>query len=604
MGDGLVLMQQPHLTLDDEAQKRAVVLTKLLAGDWTNQEAAEALGLSQRQLRRLKKTFRREGAAGLVHGNQGRRPVNAVTDEVRAEVVTLAQNKYVGFNQQHLTEKLAEDEGLLLSRSTVRRIVTDVGLPTARPRRAPKHRGRRERLPQEGMLLQADGSRHQWLGDEGPWLTLIGGIDDATGTVPYALFREQEDAAGYMAWLQQVVLRKGVPLTLYIDRHSIFIKTTKRSQRTLQQQLSGQLQSTTQFGRVLQELGVTPIYALSPQGKGRVERLWGTLQDRLTSELRLAGVTTLGQANLVVERFLPAFNERFGVPAAQPGSAYRPLPAGFVSEEVFCFKYGRLVEGDNTVRLGEHRLQLLANRERASYVRARVEVQERLDGSLAVFHQGRQVAHKPAPAEAPLLRARRNSRVLPAAPTADPTTAPQQPASQQAAIPAQSAVPKRESPAYDHPWRKSLRRQQPQPASGLPADVELAVGALSEELHEPRASRTASLSRAATLLVRSTLAPGSFVALLHQARDKTLHAHAAGRIVGRQVDGRPKLMAYLFAVLENDLERPNTSAPLVEPMASPPPRSQRPKPPAPAANPDVPPGILRYVASDREPGPS
>ena len=347
-------MQEEHLALDNEAQKRAMVLTKLLAGEWTNQQAAVALGVSQRQLRRLKKVYHREGAAGLVHGNRGRQPSHALPEEIRTRVVELAKARYIGFNHQHLTEKLAEDEGLELSRSSVSRIVSAAGLQPPRPRRAPKHRSRRERLPQEGMLLQADGSRHLWLGSDAPYLTLIGGIDDATGEMAWAVFREQEDAQGYMLWLQAVVQRKGIPLALYLDRHGIF-RPNPKQRKTLEEQLAGE-QQPTQFGRVLRDLNITAIYAMSPQAKGRIERAWGTLQSRLTSELRLAGARTLADAQQVLERYLPRFNEHFMVPAAQPGSAYRPVPTDFVAEEVFSFKYGRTVAADNTVHLGEHRL--------------------------------------------------------------------------------------------------------------------------------------------------------------------------------------------------------------------------------------------------------
>jgi hypothetical protein len=293
-------------------------------------------------------------------------------------------------------------------------------------------------------MLQADGSRHRWLGQDGPWLTLIGGIDDATGTVPSAVFREQEDAQGYMQWLREVVSTKGVPLTLYVDRHGIFVKTTKRSHRSLEEQLTGKTVSTTQFGRVLQDLGITAIYALSPQGKGRVERLWGTFQDRLTSELRLAGATTLAAANAVLARFVLDFNARFAVPAAKPGSAYRPLPEDFSSERVFCFKYTRTVAADNTVQLGAIRLQLEPTAERLSFARAHVEVHERLDGSIAVYYDGACLMTKPAPAEAPVLRARHN-RAQSATPAALP------PQDVPAVTPAATIGPRR--PAANHPWR-------------------------------------------------------------------------------------------------------------------------------------------------------
>jgi hypothetical protein len=187
------------------------------------------------------------------------------------------------------------------------------------------------------MLLQVDGSRHDWLQGRSPYLTLVGAIDDATGTVPYALFREQEDAQGYFLLLREIIQNKGVPLALYSDRHSIFSVNPKQRE-SLEEQLAGERQ-LTQVGRALKELGVQSILALSPQAKGRIERLWGTFQDRLVGELRLAGANSLEEANQVLWNFLPRYNARFAVPAAQPGSAYRPLEPCFSLEGMLCFKY-------------------------------------------------------------------------------------------------------------------------------------------------------------------------------------------------------------------------------------------------------------------------
>ena len=193
----------------------------------------------------------------------------------------------------------------------------------------------------------------------------------------------------------------------------------------MEEQLAGRAEPT-QFGRLLAELGITPITAHSPQAKGRVERLFGTLQDRLVVELRLAGVATIVDANAFLASYLPRHNARFRVPAAQPGSAYRPLAASGRPEEVFCFKYRRVVAADNTVRLGEHRLQLRPTRQRASWARATVEVQERLDGSLAVYYQGACLAAQGAPPEAPVLRARaaHATRPRPTRPRPRPRPAP------------------------------------------------------------------------------------------------------------------------------------------------------------------------------------
>ncbi|MEK7777730.1 MAG: integrase, partial [Chloroflexota bacterium] len=211
-------------------------------------------------------------------------------------------------------------------------------------------------------------------------LTIVAAIDDATGTVPYALFREQEDAHGYFLLLQGIIQRKGIPLALYSDRHGIFLVNRKQTE-SLDEQLAGE-RHPTQFGRALQQLGIQSILAHSPQAKGRIERMWGTFQDRLVAELRLAGVTTMQEANQVLWGYLPRFNTRFGVPAANSGSAYRPTPTKLDLASVLCFQYQRTVAKDNTVRLGEHTLQLLPGPERTSYARARVQIQERLDGSL------------------------------------------------------------------------------------------------------------------------------------------------------------------------------------------------------------------------------
>lgn len=247
-------------------------------------------------------------------------------------------------------------------------------------------------MPQAGMLLQVDGSRHQWLGPAGPWLTLVGAIDDATGEVPCATFREQEDAQGYLLVLREVVRRRGVPLALYSDRHKIF-QSEKKEPLTLEEELAGK-PLPTQVRRVLDELGVTWIGARSPQAKGRIERLWGTLQDRLYQELRLAGVTTLQEANAALPALLVRHNARFRQLPAEPGSAYRRLPAGKRPADIFCFRYWRKVSMDNVVTLAGRVIPIPPGPQRCSYARARVEVREHLDGSASVHYQGACIARQ------------------------------------------------------------------------------------------------------------------------------------------------------------------------------------------------------------------
>jgi transposase len=449
-------------------ERRVAVVHAVAQGQLTAPAAATVLGLSERQVRRLVAAYRHAGADALRHGNTGRPPARTIPAPVRQRVMHLAQTTYHGCNYQHLSELLAEREGLVLSRSSVRRILLDAGLTTPEPP-AVAARRRRPRYPQAGMLVQIDASPHDWLEGRGPALVLLAAIDDATNEVPAALFRPTEDAHGYFLLLERLVRTHGRPLALYHDRHGIFQVNPKHALR-VDEQLAGRPEPT-QFGRLLAELEITSIAAQSPQAKGRVERLFGTLQDRLVIELRLAGAATLAEAERVLAAYLPRFNARFRVPASEAGSAYRPLAATVRPETVFCFKYRRTVAPDNTVQLGEQRLQLLPGPTRRSWVRAQVEVQERLDGSLAVYHQGTRIATTAAPLEAPTLRARAGRLTSRPAPPAGSAVA-ARPAADARPAPATppAATPRR--PAADHPWRRAGRRQpeatdapptQPQP---------------------------------------------------------------------------------------------------------------------------------------------
>jgi transposase len=390
------------LTLNRKEQNRLIVLNQVERQNLEIAKAGVLLGLSERQVWRLLSRYRKEGAAALAHGNRGRKPANTLADDLRHKVVELYQSPYAGFNHQHFTEKLAESEDIHLCRSSVRNILLEAGMPSPRKRKPPRHRSRRPRYPQEGMLLQTDGSPHPWLEDRGPELCLIGAIDDATSKVPYAFFSEQEDTVSYMRLLQEIVLTQGIPLALYHDHHGIF-KVAEKASPFLEEQLSGK-EPITQLGRLLDELGTRSIAANSPQAKGRVERLWGTFQDRLASELRLAGAKTLAEANAVLAQFLPDYNRKFTVPARESGTAYRKPDPGFVPEHHFCLKYPRTVGADNVVRCNNHRLQILPTQHRISFARCQVEVHDRLDGSLAVHYQGQDLPTKPAPSEAGGLR--------------------------------------------------------------------------------------------------------------------------------------------------------------------------------------------------------
>ena len=300
------------------------LLERLGRGEVTVGEVAASLGRSTRQVQRMRKRFASNGSAGLVHGNAGRSPKHRTSEEVREQVLILRRGKYDGFNDQHFTEKLVEVEGLELTRETVRRILRSAGIASPRKRRPPKHRRRRERKAQAGQMILWDGSDHDWLEGRGPRLCLMGAIDDATGEVlPGAHFTEEESTVGYLRVLRDILREKGIPHTVYGDRHSSLKRNDKHW--TLEEELAGK-QEPTQVGRVLANLGVEMRYALSAPAKGRVERLWGVLQDRLISELRLAGASTRGQANKVLDEYRQAHNKRFAVAPQDSQPAWRKAP--------------------------------------------------------------------------------------------------------------------------------------------------------------------------------------------------------------------------------------------------------------------------------------
>lgn len=282
------------------------------------------------------------------------------------------------------------------------------------------------------MLLQTDGSRHDWLGDRGPRLTLVGYIDDAIGRVTGATFRDQEDTAGYLEALADTLRRYGVPGAIYHDRAGIF-EPPERVPLTLEEQLID-ARIPTHLGRAFAELGIASIAAHSPQAKGRIERVWGTLQDRLVSELRIAGIDDRDGANAFLVAYLPRFNERFMVPAADPEPAWRRVPKGMRIDRVCCFKYRRTVARDGTVRAGATTLQVPAKRNGRSRAGREVELHVLLDGRMVVRDGELDLITTPAPLDAVQLRALGHARV------------------EVGSVPPSAATATK--PAADHPWRR------------------------------------------------------------------------------------------------------------------------------------------------------
>ena len=383
-----------NVTLNQKEQARLQILNSLLAEQITIDQAATLMGVSTRHTWRLLAAYRKDGAAALAHGHRGRRAPNAMSEVTKANVLHLARTRYTGVNHTHLSELLREREGIDVARSALRRILVEAGVNSPRWRRPPKHRVRRQRMPREGMLIQIDGSYHRWLGEDGPQFTLLLAVDDATGIVVNALFCELENTRSYFLLMRGLIRSYGIPIALYADRHAVF-KHTPPSEIAA---------APTQFSRAMDELGVQLIFARSPQAKGRVERTAGTLQDRLVTELRLAGAVTINDANRALADFLPRFNQRFRVQAQRSETAYRVLDAQMCLDTTFCLKYRRRVARDNTVKYRWRTLQLLPGTDRPSYAGAVVDVLEGLDGQLAVQREGQIITTQEAPQRPNILR--------------------------------------------------------------------------------------------------------------------------------------------------------------------------------------------------------
>ncbi len=364
-------------------------------------EAAESLGVTPRQVRRLRGKYVAEGAEGLIHGNQGRRPAHAIPEAVRSKVVGLYEKKYSDSNFTHCCDLLAEHEKITLSASSVARILKSAGYRSkCEHKREPCRHRSRERRGQSGMLWQTDATPYAWLGGEEPF-ALHAVIDDATGIVVGAAFTPNECADGYVRAMCEGIERYGIPLALYSDRHTIF--RSPKEKLTIEQELDGEQIPLSNFGKALAELHIAHIKARTPQAKGRIERLWKTLQDRLPVELRLLGIRTMEEANRALPGLIARHNKKYSVQPAEAESAYMPLNPHVCLEHVFALRETRKVNSGGVIRY-----------KNASYItddpqdmfapRSVVEVRETRSGEVLIWHEGRGIS---------LRKLEKNARPLP-----------------------------------------------------------------------------------------------------------------------------------------------------------------------------------------------
>lgn len=382
-------MGQERITLSKEELKRYKVIEQWIQGFITGGEAAELLDLSTRQVFRLKKRILEEGETGLIHKNRGRKPAHALSDDMRQHILELHQSdRYKNCNDVHFAELLAKHEGIEVSPSTVRRIRCEARIQAKHKRRPPKIHRPRERKPQPGMLVQMDGSYHHWLEDRAKPMSLLAAIDDATGKIVSAVFRPQEDTAGYFLLTRQMILREGIPMSIYSDRHMIFRSPNEK--QTIEQELAGEPIPLSQFGQVLQELGVTHIKATTPQAKGRIERLFQTLQDRWIVELRLRDIYTIEQANEVLPELIEAYNQSFAIEPADSESAFVSLQQGQSLDTILCYRDKRSVGPGETIAYQGKTYKInTTDQQQTIPLKTRVEVRQTIEGELFIWYKGK-----------------------------------------------------------------------------------------------------------------------------------------------------------------------------------------------------------------------
>ena len=417
-----IVTDKDILTMSRREAMRLHLLHQALEKKLTQREAARLMDLSERQVRRLLQRVRREGDGGICHRARGQASNHRIPPPVKARVLALFRTRYRDFNLVHATEKLAERHGLQVHAETLRLWARAAGLAYKR-RKARTHRRWRERKAHRGELLQFDGSHHDWFEGRGPRCVFLGAIDDATNTV-LGHFYEYEGTWPALDCLKRYIRRYGIPQAIYLDKHTTY---KSPAPPTLEEQLRDEA-PLSQVEQSLAALGIRVIHAHSPQAKGRVERLFQTLQDRLVRELRLHGIQSVAEANVFLRHYLPDHNRRFRQPPASPADLHRPAPPSRTLNQLFCIRTTRTVRSDFTVAHDGTRYQI-DQPTRAK----RVTVEEWLDGTLHLLYRGQSLRYRPIP--------RRSAASAPLPPRVPRTPA--------------------WTPPPDHPWRRRLLPPRP-----------------------------------------------------------------------------------------------------------------------------------------------
>ncbi len=376
------MAEKDMITMSRREAKRLHIIHQALDEKITQTEAAGLIGLGDRQIRRLIKRIREEGDEGICHRSRGKASNHRIPRKIKERVLKLFR-EYQDFNLVHTTEKLFEDHGITLNHETLRLWLNEAGI-AYKKRKVKKHRERRERKAHFGEMVQIDGSHHDWFEGRGPVCVFMGYIDDATNTV-HGRFYDYEGTMPAMDSMKRYIKQYGIPKSVYLDKHTTY---KSWAEPTIEEELSGQ-KPMSHFEKSLAALEIEVIHANSPQAKGRVERLFKTLQDRLVREMRLLGIKSIDEANEFLKTYLPKHNKRFTKPAASDADLHRTSPHSRELDRILCIKEERVVKNDFTIAHNGKLYQI----EQATRAE-KITVEERLDGTLHLSYKGQELRYR------------------------------------------------------------------------------------------------------------------------------------------------------------------------------------------------------------------
>lgn len=377
------MAKEDMIIMSQTESNRLYVIRQTIDKAITQDQAAEILELTNRQVRRIAKNIRNKGDAGICHKSRGKRAHNRIAEKIKDKAVTLCRDTYKEFGPTHASEKLLTVHKIKVSDETLRGWFQTEHLPYKSRKKRP-HRQWRERKPHRGEMVQMDGSYHDWFEGRGPWCVLMGYVDDATGTV-YARLYEYEGTLPAMDGFKRYIRLYGLPQSVYLDRHSTYKVTAKQ---TIEEELND-IRPMSHFEKSLAVLGVTVIHAYSPQAKGRVERLFGTFQDRVVKEMRLAGVTNITEGNKFLDGYLSEYNTKYAKEAAQKADFHRPIVNKRALDTILSIKTDRSLRNDFTIAHNKKLYQIKSN------IRAKkVTLEERTDGTMRIIHNGHHLRYQ------------------------------------------------------------------------------------------------------------------------------------------------------------------------------------------------------------------